>query len=370
MRSTATSIRITRRTLLAAGTAAVFAGRSARAASGGRYLSAAASFAGRYAVVAVGEDGEIAFDLALDDRGHGLAVRPASGEAICFARRPGRFALVLDTLAGEVVTKIPAAPSRHFSGHGLYVQGGELLLATENDEVRHEGVIGIYDARANYKRLGEFPTFGIGPHDIALLPDGKTLVVANGGIDKRHDDTGGRELEDVRSDLAYLDWQAQRLLERVVLEPQYTRLSIRHLALTEAGDVAAALQDSADVPDLDFPLGFLHRAGSAPRWLEAPEGGWARLRGYCGAAAADRGAGVIAMSAPRGNCVGLWDESGAALAALAIHDGCGLSATATPGEILISSGSGELLSATREASEPALRGANGEFRFDNHMVRI
>src|SRR4029453_6762059 len=126
--------------------------------------------------------------------------------------------------------------------------------------------------------------------------EGKTLVFPSGGIDKRHDDTGGRELADIRSDLVYLDWQSERLLEGAVLEPPYTRLSIRHLALTEAGDVAAALQDSADVPDLDFPLGFLHRAGSAPRWLAAPDGGWAQLRGYCGAAAADRGGGLIAMS--------------------------------------------------------------------------
>jgi hypothetical protein len=370
MRSTATSVRITRRSLFAAATAALFAGKPAWADSGGRYLSAVVSFAGGYAVIVVDEAGEIAFDLDLDDRGHGLAVRPGSSEAVCFARRPGSFALVLDTLAGEVVTEIAAAASRHFSGHGLYVQGGALLLATENDEVRHEGVIGIYDARASYKRLGEFPTFGIGPHDIALLPDGKTLVVANGGIDKRHDDTGGRALEDIRSDLAYLDWQTERRVERVVLEPQYTRLSIRHLALTEEGDVAAALQDSADVPDLAFPLGFLHRAGGAPRWLAAPEGGWGSMRGYCGAAATDRGAGLVAMSSPRGNCVGLWDESGAALEALAIHDGCGLSATATAGEILISSGSGELFSATRDAREPALRGANGEFRFDNHMIRL
>jgi len=80
---------ITRRTLLAAGAAAVFAGKPVRADAGGRYLSAAASFAGLYAVVAVGEDGEIAFDLDLADRGHGLAVRPGSSEAICFARRPG-----------------------------------------------------------------------------------------------------------------------------------------------------------------------------------------------------------------------------------------------------------------------------------------
>jgi uncharacterized protein len=370
MPSMATSMRLSRRALLAGGAAALLVRGAARADAGGRYLSAAATLTNRYAVVAVDEGGQIDFDLDLADRGHGLAVRPGSSEAICFARRPGRFALVIDTLAGAVVTEIPPAPARHFSGHGLFVSGGDLLLATENDEAMHQGVVGIYDARANYARLGEFSTFGIGPHDLALLPDGKTLVVANGGIDKRHDDTGGVEPARIHSDLVYLDWQSEGLLERVTLEPQFARLSIRHLALTEGGDVAAALQDSADVPDLDFPLGFLHRAGRAPRWLAAPEGGWASLRGYCGAAAVDRGAGLVALSAPRGNCVGLWDESGAALAALPIHDGCGLSATGTQGEILVSSGSGELFSASRDVKEPALRGANGEFRFDNHMIRI
>jgi uncharacterized protein len=370
MRSMVTR-RLSRRALLAGGAAAMLVRGTARASDGGRYLSAAATLANdRYAVVAVDEDGQIDFDLDLADRGHGLAVRPDGSEAICFARRPGRFALVLDVLAGVEVTEIPSAPSRHFSGHGLFVQSGDLLLATENDETKHQGVIGIYDARASYARLGEFPTFGIGPHDLALLPDGKTLVVANGGIDKRHDDTGGIEPADIHSDLVYLDWQAERLLERAALERQFARLSIRHLALTEAGDVAAALQDSANVPDLDFPLGFLHRPGRAARWLAAPDGGWASLRGYCGAAAVDRAASLIALSSPRGNCVGLWDESGAALAALPIHDGCGLSATGLAGEILISSGSGELFSASRGATGSALRGANGAFRFDNHMIRI
>jgi hypothetical protein len=361
---------LTRRAVLAVGAAALLIRRPACAAERARYLSAAATLNGRYAVVAVDGDGAIDFDLDLADRGHGLAVRPGTSEAICFARRPGKFALVIDALAGEVVTEIPSTPARHFAGHGLFVQGGDLLLTTENDEAKHQGAIGIYDARANYARLGEFPTFGIGPHDLALLPDGKTLIVANGGIDKRYEDTGGVDLPDIRSDLAYIDWQSENLLERAALEPQFARLSIRHLALTEAGDVAAALQDSADVPDLDFPLGFLHRPGSAPRWLAAPHGGWSRLRGYCGAAAVDSGAGVIAMSSPRGNCIGLWDESGAALEALEIHDGCGLSATGIAGQLLVSSGSGELFRVSRDSAQTSPLGANGEFRFDNHMTRI
>ena len=354
--------------MLAAGAAALVARQPACAGSVARYLSAAATLTGRYAVVALSEDGEVAFDLDLADRGHGLAVRPNTSEAICFARRPGAFALVLDTSSGEVVTEIPAAPSRHFSGHGLFA--GDLLLATENDEQRHQGVIGIYDAGAGYARIGEFQTFGIGPHDLALLPDGATLVIANGGIDKRHDDVSGLDPSDIRSDLAYIDWRSGRLLERVRLEPQFARVSIRHLALTEAGDVAAALQDSADVPDLAFPLGFLHRPGSALRWLAAPQGGWGRFRGYCGAAAADSSRGLIAMSSPRGNCVGLWDEGGAALEAVEIHDGCGLSAVAGPGRLLVSSGAGELFLVARDWAQPSPLGANGEFRFDNHMTRI
>jgi len=156
----------------------------------------------------------------------------------------------------------------------------------------------------------------------------------------------------------------------LTLEPQFARLSIRHLALTEAGDVAAALQDSADLPNPDWPLGFLHRPGSAPRWLAAPHGGWGRLRGYCGAAAVDSGAGLIAMSSPRGNCIGLWDETGAALEALEIHDGCGLSATGIAGQLLVSSGSGELFRVARDSAQPSPLGSNGEFRFDNHMARI
>jgi hypothetical protein len=361
---------LTRRAVLTSGAALLLARRRAWA-DGERYLSAAATLMGRYALVAVDGDGAIQFDLDLAARGHGLAVRPGSSEAICFGRRPGSFALAIDTVAGEVVTEIPAAPQRHFSGHGLFAPGGDLLLATENDEERHQGMIGLYDARDGYKRIGEFPTFGIGPHDVALLPDGRTLVIANGGIDKRHDDVGDRDLPDIRSDLVYADWQAETLLERVTLEPQFARLSLRHLAISEAGDVAVAMQDSAEeAPNLEWPLGFLQRPGSAPRLLPPPPGGWAQLRGYSGAAAVDRGGGLVALSSPRGNCIGLWDETGAALETFAIHDGCGLTATRRVGEILVSSGSGELFAVSRDADRPLPRGANGEFRFDNHMVRI
>jgi hypothetical protein len=53
-----------------------------------------------------------------------------------------------------------------------------------------------------------------------------------------------------------------------------------------------------------------------------------------------------------------------------IHDGCGLSAVAGPGRLLVSSGAGELFLVARDWAQPSPLGANGEFRFDNHMTRI
>ncbi|WP_374729235.1 DUF1513 domain-containing protein [Roseitalea porphyridii] len=36
-------------------------------------------------------------------------------------------------------------------------------------------------------RIGEFDTLGTGPHDMALMPDVRMLVIANGGIETRPD---------------------------------------------------------------------------------------------------------------------------------------------------------------------------------------
>ena len=38
------------------------------------------------------------------------------------------------------------------------------------------------DATDDYRQVGELPAHGVGPHEVVLMPDGKTLAVANGGI--------------------------------------------------------------------------------------------------------------------------------------------------------------------------------------------
>jgi hypothetical protein len=370
------SMAIDRRSFLAGSGAALLASglRPARADAGPRYISAAATLTGRQAMVALSDGGEILYDLDLLDRGHGLAARPGGSEAVCFGRRPGTFALVFDLATGdEIATLAPPAADRHFSGHGVFSFDGRYLLLTENDMTARRGIIAVYDAAAAYARVREFWTGGVGPHDLRLMQDGETLVVANGGFDARHDQMTEAEAADIRSDLAYLDWRSGDVREQVRLDPIWSRMTIRHLAITADGRVAAALQDSAEVPDLDAPLGFLHKPGEEIAWMETPQGGWGRFRGYCGSAAVDLSGRLVAMSSPRGNCVGLWDAADGAFADIAaVHDGCGISATGAADRLLVSSGGGELFTLARGSDDAAHFGPAepSEFRFDNHLLRI
>src|SRR3546814_20260631 len=58
---------------------------------------------------------------------------------------------------------------------------GRWLYACENDYDNARGCIGIYDATAGYRREAELEAYAIGPHEMVLLSDGRTLAVANGG---------------------------------------------------------------------------------------------------------------------------------------------------------------------------------------------
>ncbi|MBC7134892.1 MAG: DUF1513 domain-containing protein, partial [Oceanibaculum nanhaiense] len=152
----------------------------------GLYLSARADREGKFFASGFDADGAKLFDLPMPARGHGSAVspdgRPSGRQAVFFGRRPGRFALVIDSASGRVAHTIPAIEDRAFAGHGLFVKGGRLLLATEIDYAGKRGLIGLYDAADSFRRIGEWQTGGLDPHDLRLLPDGRTLIVANGGI--------------------------------------------------------------------------------------------------------------------------------------------------------------------------------------------
>ena len=93
-----------------------------------------------------------------------LVLAPDGRTAVVFARRPGRFALVLDLERGRAIERFSTPPGRHFCGHGFYAPGGRLVYATENDYEAERGVLGVYDTSAggagsaSWTRTGSAPT--------------------------------------------------------------------------------------------------------------------------------------------------------------------------------------------------------------------
>ncbi len=285
--------------------------------------------------------------LPLDARGHSFALDPVTRRAVAFARAPGRFAMAFDVDGGTEPLALAAEADRHFFGHGIFADKGRLLLATENDYVGERGVTGIYDATGGYRRIGEFATGGIGPHEVLLSSDGRTAIVANGGILTHPDyDRIKLNIATMAPSLAYLDIATGDLVEQVALPPALHQLSIRHMALDWRGDVWFGCQYEGDAADRPALVGR-HRRGRAIEMFEASTATHRRMQNYVGSVAMDLGGDVLATSAPHGGLTVFWDTAtGAELGTLDLADGCGV-APLGQGELLASSGRGYLVATTQ-----------------------
>lgn len=335
------------------------------------YLSARAAAAGSYRVSGFSTDGVRVFDLPLPGRGHSFAVRQRGREAVHFARRPGRFALVLDLKRGTVARRVEAPADRHFYGHGVFGLNGRLLYATENDFEGERGVIGVYDATRSYRRVGELPSHGIGPHEIALLSDGETLVVANGGI-ATHPDLPRVKLNlpTMAPSLCFVDRRSGALRRELTLDPALYRLSIRHLAVGPNDTIAVAMQYEGPVQDR-VPLLALQRGGGPLQLLHGPPNVIRAMKNYCGGVCFDPSGRTIAVSAPRGNLVTFWDVGTSChLSSAKVSDGCGVAPGARRGEFLASSGLGGVvvIDARSGTTRPLAVGGLEAARWDNHLI--
>ena len=365
-------IHINRRAMLggAAGGMLGFLGLQAagiRGDAGPLFVGCRADAGGKHYVSGFKQRGDAHFSLPLPERGHAMAFHPARHEMVVFARRPGRFAVVIDDEEGVALHRIDAEPDRHFYGHGAFSPDGRVLFATENDYESGQGVIGLYDAGERYQRLGEYPSHGIGPHELILMPDGKTLAIANGGI-RTHPDHGRAKLniDDMTPSLVFADIANGQHLDQAGL-PQ-AQLSIRHLAMLADDRVAVAMQYEGPKTD-QLPLVAIYD-GAGLRTLEAPEAIQRRMRHYGGSVAVDRAGEIIAVSAPRGNLVTFWDgRDGRYLTSADIRDGSGVAPTDQPGTFVLTGGEGDIRIARplkNDVSKTELSGLVSA-RWDNHL---
>lgn len=328
------------------------------------FISAGQAADGSYSLYGLSSDGSIRFRQQIPGRGHAAAAHPHRAQAVGFARRPGTFAFVLDCVTGQTVAELTSPQGRHFYGHGVFSRDGSRLYTAENGYDNAAGVIGVWDVTAGYKRLGEFASHGVGPHDVRLMPDAATLVVANGGIET-HPDSGRAKLNIpvMQPSLVYLSLDGD-LLERVELDPALHMNSIRHLDLRDDGLVGFAMQWQGGQGDLP-PVLATHRRGAAPRLLGGA-GVSDAMNGYGGSTAFSGDGHLLAVSSPRGGLVQAYDvETGALAETLTLEDVCGLGAA--PGGFIVSAGTGALVRMGAEGVAPIDR---AEVRWDNHLVRL
>ncbi|SFP82113.1 DUF1513 domain-containing protein [Tranquillimonas alkanivorans] len=354
----------TRRGFLASALAAAAIPRLSWADAGApAYLGAAREADGAFALFGLSATGDDLFRIPLPDRGHAAAAHPDAPEAVAFARRPGTFALVIDCATGQVRHRLEAPEGRHFYGHGAFIDGGETLCTTENDFGTGDGRIGLWSRSAGYRRIGEIASHGTGPHDIKVLP-GDVLVVANGGI-RTHPDKGREKLnlDTMRPSLVYLDAEGA-LLDKVELERDLHKNSIRHLAVRPDGLVAFATQWQG-APSDGVPLLGLHRRGAAAKLAEADLAEQIAMQGYAGSVAFAGDGQSVAITSPRGGRLHRFAPDGAFLGTVRRRDVCGLAPA--PGGFLASDGLGALVEVSDRLSPLASRAGRA---WDNHLIRL
>jgi hypothetical protein len=273
------------------------------------YCSAFMGKDGTFGVATLTESGNVIDRIPMIDRGHDVTRCSTSDLCVVFARRPGTFAVVFDCRKGALVSTLTSPEGRHFFGHGIFSEDGRFLYATENDYDNYAGVIGVYDAADHFRRIDEFPTHGIDPHELTLIENGKTLIIANGGI-KTHPDHGRDKLnlDHMEPSLVFIDLAHGQLIERHVLPENRRQLSTRHLDVDASGTVWIGCQFEGPADEIPPLVGRIKR-GETLAFLDLPDDDWRMLGNYVGSVAANPSAGLVAVSSPKGGAVLSFDAA-------------------------------------------------------------
>jgi hypothetical protein len=296
--------------------------------------------------------------IELPARGHALVPHPREHTiAYVCARRPGEYLFRFDTVSGALLNRVDVDDTHRFEGHAVIDNAHDRLVATESELENGEGRLGIY-AADSLAKLDEWPTHGIGPHELIWLAR-DVLVVANGGI-LTLPETGRmkRNLDSMEPSLVTLDARDGHKLAAFTLPDR--KLSIRHLALAADGTLGVALQyEGANAT----PLLAVLRDQSL-RLVDVPEDLAPRLGGYAAAVAAcgDR----FAVSCTHGDCVVMWDTRGRYVGHVAMRKPAGI--VRDGAAWLVSNEFGELWRIHAEHGQILERRTITGRRWDNHMA--
>ena len=299
---------LSRREWLLAATALAFSPSWAAAPARATQLVSAWQTANEHRIGVLAVEGarwSVQRSLAVPTRAHGLLVEP-DGSVLATARRPGDWLLRWHPVRGQTQWHW-IEDDRRFNGHAIASPDGQTLWTTETDLDTAQGRLVTRDRKSLEKRT-EWPTHGMDPHELLVLParvgdvPAGSLIVANGGIPTLPE-TGRskRQLDRMDASLVALNPRDGTLLGQWRLDDPY--LSIRHLAWDpHSQTVGIALQ--AEHPDLDAK----RRAPVLAVWngqgLQAAQAQPA-MQGYGGDICALPNGGFV-VSCPRADALALF----------------------------------------------------------------
>lgn len=274
-----------------------------------------------FGVVAIDAERQIVWQTTMPERVHDIVVQPIlkpkststlnnsysdqNRDVVVMGRRPSEKFWVLDSATGQVKYAIQAATHRHFYGHACYSLDGKSLYVTENDTLSLTGKIGLYNAYDYYKKIAEFDSYGIGPHELIMHPDGETLVIANGGIKTEQASREELNLDSMRPSLVYVNRHDGALLEQII--PEHNQMSVRHLAMHDDGTVMIGIQFQGD-KHINVPLVLTHKRGDSDfKPLMMPNNQWQRFHQYIASVAVDSPRHLLCVTTPIGGCAAIFD---------------------------------------------------------------
>ncbi len=340
------------------------------------YVAAAKGSTGLFSVKHFNLQGEILQSFDLPKRGHSFAINE-QGYLLTICRRPGSYFLIVDPSLPNSESRLINAPkNRRYYGHATFNTDGNLAYLTENDLDSGQGVIGVYDVKKQFKRVGEFPSYGIGPHDILFDKQRGCLVVANGGI-KTHPNSGRKKLNvsSMRSSLTFISPSDGSLIDTFSLDEESRFNSIRHIAIDAKSNVFISLQNQK-INSQQTLLAMYRHDEKRLLTCKIPSEIEPNLNRYLGDICLDKSQRLFATTSPRGNQVLIYRTDGEFMAACQVDDVCGVSKTSKPNEFIVTSGQGEIRLLTLNANKisntsVSLSAKFGkELSWDNHLFLI
>lgn len=339
-----------------------------------RWLSAQGRKQGQFSLGWINPAQQTTNQALANFRGHGLCQNPVNRhQVVMLARRPGTLAIVVNVESGEIEKSFHCAPNRNMQGHAVFSNDGQFIFNAEADSITAEGKITVRETH-NFKQVNEFSSHGIGPHELAFMPDGITLVIANGGLLTRPNT--GRTVHNyptMRSTLAYINSQNGQLVNEHTVAA--SKASIRHLDVAADGTVAIAMQVQRDAMDNNqlVSLAGVHKPGKDIQTLSAPEPLMIKLNDYMGSVKINHQHRVAAFTSPRGDMAMFWHlDTLELLAHHEFHDVCGLSISQDKKHFVLSNSAGKIrqidASTLKENKHKRLNFPGKHW--DNHLLTV